>query len=378
MAKEIPPEKKLSSPVKIALIIPSLQAGGMERVMTELMHHYSNKELLEIHLILYGIKRDIFYKIPENVIVHKPSFTFNNRYRFYYTLKTLLYLRGIIRRLQPNSILSFGELWNNFVLLALYGTNFLVYVSDRCQPDKKLAGFHEKLRKWLYPRAAGVIVQTERAKEIYKKKLYHNNIKVIPNPIRPLDTKDTPERENIVLSVGRLISTKHHDELIGLFVELNRSNWTLIIVGGDALKQSNSEKLKALIKELGVEDRIILAGSVKDVTSYYRRSKIFAFTSSSEGFPNVIGEALAAGLPVVAFDCIAGPSDMVIDGDNGHLIELFDYKAFSRALAKLMDDEGYRKKLASNAKESIKKYNSHVIAEEYYRLIIGKLENTPN
>ena len=73
---------------RLCLVIPSLQAGGMERVMTELAWHFTTKRDLEVHLVLYGITREIFYSIPGNIIIHKPTFLFKNRFRFYYTIKT--------------------------------------------------------------------------------------------------------------------------------------------------------------------------------------------------------------------------------------------------------------------------------------------------
>ena len=68
--------------LKIALVIHSLQAGGMERVMSELVEYYSGNINYEVHLMLYGIKRDIFYKLPENIRIHKPDFQFNDKKRF--------------------------------------------------------------------------------------------------------------------------------------------------------------------------------------------------------------------------------------------------------------------------------------------------------
>jgi glycosyltransferase involved in cell wall biosynthesis len=67
------------------------------------------------------------------------------------------------------------------------------------------------------------------------------------------------------------------------------------------------------------KDKVFLEGEQKEIDPWYHRAKLFAFTSSSEGYPNVVGEALSAGLPVVAYDCIAGPSDMIDDGKTGIL-----------------------------------------------------------
>jgi GalNAc-alpha-(1->4)-GalNAc-alpha-(1->3)-diNAcBac-PP-undecaprenol alpha-1,4-N-acetyl-D-galactosaminyltransferase len=355
---------------KLCLVIPSLQAGGMERVMSELAGFFCKKNEVEVHLVLYGRRPDIFYDVPETLIIHKPKAKFNNRFRQISSIRRLLFLRRVIIGINPDSILSFGEYWNSFVLLALFGLNFPIYVSDRCQPDKDLGKFHNILRRWLYPRTKGVIAQTSRAKEIYQKQFKHNNIRIIGNPIHKIDEfADQSEKENIVLTVGRLIKTKNHDKLIELFVSINKPGWKLIIIGDDAQNQNIRDKLISLIKELNAEDMVILAGKQSNVEQYYRKSKIFAFTSSSEGFPNVIGEAQSVGLPVIAFDCTAGPSDMIVDNINGFLIPLFDYNLFESKLRLLMKNEELRNSLGRNARETIKTFSLESVGESYYYFV---------
>jgi GalNAc-alpha-(1->4)-GalNAc-alpha-(1->3)-diNAcBac-PP-undecaprenol alpha-1,4-N-acetyl-D-galactosaminyltransferase len=368
MAEIINNQKKII----ICLVIPSLQAGGMERVMSELAGYFVTRKYIEPHLVLYGITREIFYTIPDSIIIHKPSFRFNNRLRLFYTLRTLCFLRNIIKKINPNSILSFGEYWNNFLLLAVFGLKYRAFVSDRSQPDKSLGWFHDGLRYWLYPRAKGLIFQTEKAKKIYLSKNKHHNIAVIGNPIRNIDKYKFPElREKNVLMVGRLIKSKHQDKLIEMFAQVSLPEWKLIIVGYDHLKQHNMERLQKLVKELNIEHQVVFTGKQDNIEEIYARSSIFAFTSSSEGFPNVIGEAMAAELPVIAFDCVAGPSEMIIDGYNGFLIPLFDYTQFQSKLAQLIMDEKLRKKLGSNAMESIKKFSCEKICEAFYKFIIS-------
>lgn len=343
----------------------------MERVMAELANHFAKKDGVELHLILYGIKRDIFYSLPGNMIIHEPAFLFNDNRRLLSIIKTLHYLRKKIKEIKPDAVLSFGEYWNNFVLIATHGLRYPVFVSDRSQPDKSLGRLQDQLRNWLYPFAKGVIAQTAKAKQLYHSMYRHNNISVIGNPIREIEhaTVDCA-RENIVLMVGRLINTKHQDKLIELFVNINQPGWKLVIVGYDHLKQHNMERLQALVKELNAAEKVILAGKQSNVESYYLKSKIFAFTSSSEGFPNVIGEAMSAGLPVVAFDCVAGPSEMITDNKNGFLIPLFDYEFFQQKLSLLMNDELLRKEMGVNAKQHIQKFDVENIGDQFYHFIL--------
>jgi glycosyltransferase involved in cell wall biosynthesis len=355
----------------ICLIIPSLQAGGMERVMSELAWYFATKKEVDLHLVLYGISREIFYPIPESIIIHTPPFRFDNRWRLFYTLKTICFLRNRIKRINPKSILCFGEYWNNFVLLSVLGLKFQVFVSDRSQPDKSLGWFHNTLRHYLYPHAAGLICQTEMAKEIFLSKNKHSNIAVIGNPIKNVAaSKQVGQRERIILMVGRLIRSKNQDKLIEMFAKVSPPEWKLEIVGYDHLKQNNLNRLKELAKVLGVEQRIIFSGKLDNIEEIYSTSSIFAFTSSSEGFPNAIGEAMSAGLPVVAFDCVAGPSEMITDGYDGFLVPLYNYGQFEERLARLMEDEGLREKIGINARESIQRFSGEKICEAFYEFIM--------
>jgi glycosyltransferase involved in cell wall biosynthesis len=343
----------------------------MERVMSELAGYFASREKLEVHLILYGISREIFYQIPDNIIITVPGFIFHNKWRLLYTVKTISFLRYTIKKIRPDSILSFGEYWNSFVLLSVLGLRFSVYISDRSQPDKSLGWFHNTLRHLIYPGAKGLICQTERAKEIFLARNKHSNIAVIGNPIKQLNTIiPATQRKKNVLMVGRLITSKHQDKLIEMFAKVALPGWKLIIVGYDHLKQHNMHRLEELAKKLDVAQRVVFPGKQENVEAIYASSSIFAFTSSSEGFPNAIGEAMSAGLPVVAFDCVAGPSEMIEDGLNGFLVPLFDYKHFEMRLATLMKDDTLRAKMGYKARESIKRFSSEIICKAFYEFVL--------
>jgi GalNAc-alpha-(1->4)-GalNAc-alpha-(1->3)-diNAcBac-PP-undecaprenol alpha-1,4-N-acetyl-D-galactosaminyltransferase len=343
----------------------------MERVMSELARYFCQKDDLEVHLVLFGKEPIIFYNLPDNLIIHKPRSKFNNRFRHISAIRRLLFLRHSVAEINPYSILSFGEYWNSFVLVALLGLSYPIFISDRCSPERELSILHTLLRRYLYPRARGVIALTEQARQFYKSQYRHSNICVIGNPIRQIDGKGSSiVKENIVLTVGRLISTKHHDKLIELFANLPITDWKLIIVGEDAQKQNNFIRLKELVNRLNADGKIILAGKQTDVDTYFLRSKIFVFTSSSEGFPNVIGEAMSAGLPVVSFDCIAGPSELINNGKNGFLLPLFDFEGLKEKLILLMNNKELRNELGVNARNSLKNYHPSVIGEKYYQFII--------
>jgi GalNAc-alpha-(1->4)-GalNAc-alpha-(1->3)-diNAcBac-PP-undecaprenol alpha-1,4-N-acetyl-D-galactosaminyltransferase len=348
----------------------------MERVMSELAYYFSAKNETIVHLVLYGKGRELFYDVPDSVQIHRPGWMFSDKKRTLHTLKTLKFLRQKVKDITPDVVLSFGEYWNSFVLLSLKGLQIPIYISDRCNPDKNLGKLHELLRKWLYPGAAGMIAQTEKAKQIYNSLRFNSNICVIGNPIREISANaESEEKENVVLTVGRLIDTKHHDRLIEIFDQAAEKDWKLIIIGGNAIKQNGMSKLEKIIEVKGLRDRVILTGMVSNVEEYYLKSKIFAFTSSSEGFPNVVGEAMSAGLPVISYDCIAGPSEMIKDGETGYLLNLFDDEAFKKRLEQLMKDEALRNRMGEVSKVRIKSFSLNNICEQFYEFISGSIKN---
>lgn len=356
--------------MRICFVIPGLSnSGGMERVMSQIVNYVAENKNDELHLLMYGAGcEEMFFDISKKVIVHIPQFKYSASNRRMYAIKALKFIRKTVKDISPDTILSFGEIWNNFVLLALYGLKYPIYISDRCRPNKSFGKFHDTLRKWLYPKSTGVIAQTEKAKQIYLTQFQHDNIVVIGNPIRQIEDRGI-KRENIVVSVGRLIDTKNFDQLIDIFAAIDAPEWKLVIVGGDALKQKNFDLLQYKVNQLGLRDRILLVGQQKDIDSYLLKSKLFAFTSSSEGFPNVIGEAMSAGLPVVAYDCVAGPSDMIDDGNTGFLIPLFDKDSFVRKLRYLMENPIAREKMGEKARSRITRFSCNVICEHFYSAI---------
>lgn len=355
--------------MKIVFVTPSLAIGGRERVMSALINFCIQKGD-EIHLILYAKNRSIYFPLDSKVIIHEPSFgkSYSN---VLYALKSILFIRKTIKRIKADRMVSFEEKWNRLALLATSGLNIKSIISNRNNPYRDYGFIDRKLASWLYPQADTLIAQTQIAKEVYVKRYKLNKCIVIGNPINQLNVDFTKfERENIVISVGRLMTSKNHDRLVKIFSQTDYENWKLVIVGGDFANQNNSIKLKKLINEMHLENHVVLAGSQKDVNSFLLRSKIFAFTSDKEGFPNVIGEAMAAQLPVVSYDCVAGPRDMITDGENGYLIPVYDDNLFVEKLNTLMTNESLRIEMSKNAMNSIRKFDSEIILTKFYNTIV--------
>lgn len=346
---------------KICLVIPSLHAGGMERVMSELANYFAQKPGLEIHLVCL-IKGKIFYSIAESVILHEPDF--EKKSWFIYSLMTLIYLRKTLKKINPVAVLSFGETYNSFVLLSALFLNLKIFVSDRSKPDKSWGKTHEFLRRILYPKAKGIISQTTYSKTFLQKETNHTNICVIPNPVDAAKFNGQ-QRRKVILNVGRLISSKKIEILLEIFAQTNHGDWNLWIVGDGPLRFQLEEKAA----QLGISNAVKFWGSQKDIAGYYSQSAIFAFTSVSEGFPNALLEALAAGLPCISFDCVAGPSDLIQDGVNGFLIPEMDTETYLSKLQHLMDNVELRNNMGNQALETAKEFHISKIGEDYLKFI---------
>jgi GalNAc-alpha-(1->4)-GalNAc-alpha-(1->3)-diNAcBac-PP-undecaprenol alpha-1,4-N-acetyl-D-galactosaminyltransferase len=259
-------------------------------------------------------------------------------------------------------------MWNNLVLMSLKGKKNKVYISDRSQPNKNLGRFHNTLRNKLYPNASGFIAQTSQAAKIAKNNNWNKNIAIIGNPIRVLDLPDV-KKENLVLTVGRLIPTKNVDQLINIFSNINNLDWQLQVVGGNAKQLNLLGQYITQVEILGKTKQIKLVGQQKNVEYYLAKSKIFAFMSTSEGFPNALGEAMAAGCVCIAYDCVAGPSDMIDDGENGFLIPVGNEDLFQQKLKMLMQNQALREEFSHKAKEKMKIFKAEKIALEFYQTI---------
>lgn len=357
--------------MKIAFVIHSLGIGGMERVMTHLLEEISKYNHIELHLVLIGNKREIRYALPENVIIHKPNWQFNNSKRFFHTIKTIFFIRKTLKEINPRTILSFGEMWNNLVLLGSLGLQFNVYISDRSIPGKNLGKLQNFLRNKLYPTAKGFIAQTEKAEKIAKQFKWNKNIEVIGNPVAKFIYPTKNPRNLSVLMISRLIKTKKVDRLIHMFASANQNkNWDLIIVGGNAKKMNLLESYKQEVKEKKLDDYVHLVGEKNNTHTYYAEAAIFAFTSVSEGFPNALAEAMSAGCACIAYDCMAGPSDIIDDGINGFLIPEDDEELFTTKLNLLMENIELREKFGNAAKEKMKIFEGAEIAKKFYTTIL--------
>jgi len=159
----------------------------------------------------------------------------------------------------------------------------------------------------------------------------------------------------VVGSIGRLELRKGHDLLIQAMPELcmRVPSARLLIAGHDP--RGYGATLRRLIDRLGLEEKVRLVGFQNDVVSFLNALDVFAFASSSEGFGQVLVEAMAAAKPVVASK-ISPLTEIVVDGNTGLLVEPGDPTAFADAIMSLLKNPIERERMGLRGRERVKKF----------------------
>ncbi len=158
---------------------------------------------------------------------------------------------------------------------------------------------------------------------------------VIHTGIAPPTREELAARAPIILAVGRLIHYKAYPVLIRAFARVTTPGARLMILG----EGPDREAIEAQVKSLGLEDRVELLGYHAEPWSFYAKAKCFALSSLSESFGNVVVEALAAGLPIVATKC-HGPEEIILNRSHGKLVNIGDDVAMAKALDMALSDPG--------------------------------------
>ncbi|QES89188.1 glycosyltransferase family 4 protein [Rhizosphaericola mali] len=221
-------------------------------------------------------------------------------------------------------------------------------------------------RKWLFGRMDAIVTLTQRDKSaLLNAKIPHKHIAVIPNEISffPENTCDYKAKQ--ILTVGKYDNQKGYDLLLKYVIPLlrNYQDWKLVLVGQGEWKTS----LQKNIEDASLTKQIELHQPTKDIVQYYLKSSIYVMSSRYEGFPMVLLEARACGLPVLSVDCPSGPAD-ILHEDDGILVPMNDAWSFREGLEKLMKNIELRRNLGQNAQKDSENYNSDSIYQQWKAL----------
>lgn len=356
---------------KVIISLPHLKQGGSERATVELANYFVSQGIETVVLLMY--ERAKSYTLNDKVKLIEPSGRWSNLPKLLYPFFLIFYLRFHIKRENPNSVLAFG--YKTYIFFACLKINVRVIDSLRTSPNRvrfpnnTFYNFvYNFVRSLLNKRIDGIIAQTIRAKSILIKK-HRCEVEVIPNSVREI-TNYNVERENIILSVGRLSVEKGHRYLIEAFADIDFRGWRLQLLG-DGPQRKN---LRELSVDLGIKESVIFEGFQSDLDFYMQKAKIFVLPSLIEGFPNALVEAMANGLACVSFDCESGPSEIISHRENGILIEMKNVEMLSHCLDELIQSQATRRELGNRAKEVIYKYERSTVGQQYIDFLFKDLQ----
>ncbi|WP_235914924.1 glycosyltransferase family 4 protein [Pelistega ratti] len=341
--------------MKILFLLSSLNAGGAERVACTLVNAWVEKgyEVVLIPCFSQGNGQS-FYPLDPRVKVHWLA---NDLPRLKWLARIVKpwILRKLMRKEKADVMVSFLTNVNVISLMASKGLHIPLIVCERSDPSfQKISALLRVLRRYLYPQARVVMLQTEQAAQRFTEKMLPlAQISVVPNPLPLTLERISPNQQapNIVLAMGRLVPSKQFDRLIQLYTSLADAfpDWVLHIYGEGPEKGA----LIKLIQDKGLQHKVFLKGKTNVPWEKMRQARILAMSSRLEGFPNVMLEAMACGLPVVCYDCPSGPREVSMDGTVAKLIPLNDEMVFQNALRDLMQNPLLREQFARQGQESV-------------------------
>ena len=334
----------------------TINGGGAERVIASLSSELSKKDHLNIFLVTFDYSDDsLFYPIHPNVkVVNLDIGQARKKTDIFEFFKRCFAFRKLSKKLSADIIIGFNSSTYMVLWFALIGTKIPVISSEHSSYEY----FQNKYIQKSLLRLASlftkkITVLSDIALRTFPIFLRKNMI-ILPNPVmhNNLGRADvsTSEKNNIILSVGRLSLEKNHMELIDAFSLIAKKipHWDLRIVGDGDQKS----KLNDRIVQLGLIGRVSLPGSKKNISKEYLQAKFFVLPSRYEGFGLVAAEALSSGLPVVGFSDCEGISRIIEDRKNGMIADTGPdrVQSLSDVLLKLTTDSDLRLSLSRNCR----------------------------
>ena len=374
---------------KIVFYIGSLAKGGAERVIVNLTQAMLKKGY-EV-LLVTSVKLKEEYPLPEGarriVTYEKLEEVGKNRIRNFF--KRCIIQRRVWKKERPDVIVSFIGKNNAMAILTAWGLNIPVLVSVRGEPHEEY--YNKALRlcaKYLFPRASGIILQTEDSKAFFPPKVIRKAV-VLPNPLNPAfvegETADLLKRNmdgttaggqkepsgKRIIMVGRIDANKNQKLVIDAFFRIaSRFSDFILEIWGDG---EDRDKLKAYVREKGMENIVLLPGSTQRVKDKLKAGSLYILSSNTEGMPNSLMEAMAMGLPVISTDCpCGGPGMLIQHGVNGLLVPVGEVEAMAAAMAEIMGDEEKARKMGMKALEIREKLNPVSVHEQWESYILSK------
>ncbi|GGX90369.1 glycosyltransferase [Streptomyces anandii] len=274
-------------------------------------------------------------------------------------------LSQLFRAARPGAVIIVTQVWAmEWVALADTAGHTLIGMTHESFDTARKSSRFERVKKY-YKDVDRLLALTQEDADRWVGEGM-NNMGFMPNPLPIVPDTPSPRTEKVVASIGRLSHEKGVDLLLDAWAEAapKQPGWTLRIYGrGEA-----EAELRARCAELGLDDSVDFAGQTEDVPGALRASSVFVQSSRGEGFPLVLLEAMACGVPCVAFDCAPGVREIVTHEEDGLLARPGNTTELARHLVRLMSDERLRDTMGEQALSSVRRFDPDAITRRWEEL----------
>ena len=321
----------------ITFAIGSLFGGGAERVVSVWSSALAEKGY-RVSVILYS-RLENEYPVSDKVEVHTIAKTQVECNEMPMLKRTLLF-RKLLKKLNPDAVISFLPVVQVYVRLASIGLKLPRIETIRISPWEVDIMKTRFSKIWLncFETCKALILQSKDQKPFFSEKVQKKSV-VIPNPDNSKYTKNVKTEYNSathkIIAAGRLSKQKNYKMMIDAvkMVSKDYADVSLEIYGVGDLEQ----QLNSYIKELGLENNIKLMGRSNELYNIYKKADLYVMSSDYEGMPNALAEAMAIGLPCISTDCKTGPRDLIDDGENGFLVPCNDASTLAERINTVFD-----------------------------------------
>jgi glycosyltransferase involved in cell wall biosynthesis len=354
--------------MRLLYIVPTIKsAGGVARVLAIKANYFVEHFGYEVHILSQNEDKEMpFYDFDSEVVFHNMILK-GNIFKFFNSFQKQINQK--INEIKPDVILVADNGLKAFVFPFIAKTK--VPIVFECHGSK----FVEEVQQKTNFVSKSIQKSKYRFKDFGAKKitrmvaLSDENLKewnvengvVIPNPSWIKSKKTVDLKQKKVIAIARNSYEKGLDRLLLIWKEIGEKypDWTLDIYTDDV------DSLEQEAIKLEIESGINYLHFVKNIQKKYLKTSICVMTSRTEGFPMVLLEAMASGLPSIAYDCPTGPRAIITNAENGFLIPDNNIEMYVEKLSFLIENEEVRVKFGLDAKETSRQYSVKKIMEQW-------------
>lgn len=359
--------------------------GGMERVLVNKVTYLVEKLHWDVSIVTTDQKnRPAFYPLPEGVRMTDLGINYSDDNVkhpigkiFGYLLKRRTHrkrLTELLMREKADIVVSLYPSESSFIPLIKDGSRKVLELHFckffRLQYGRK--GLLGLIDRWRTRQDERIVRKFDRFVVLtHEDKGYWGNlpnIEVIPNAAKFMGNTSSDLTVHRVIAVGRLDYQKGFDRLLRTWRMIQQTgrcaDWHLDIFG----QGEWHDWLQGMIVDWQLSDTVCIHRPTERIGEEYVASSIIVMTSHYEGFGMVLVEAMACGVPAIAFDCKCGPKDIIRQGENGLLVRDGDIEGLAQAMQCLMDDEPLRLRMGEEAKKVVDTYSEEAVMSQWTAL----------